>query len=47
MPKIKKLIWASSFKRAFKKRVIGKPWEKFFRDKVELFIYIGTHNEVY
>jgi addiction module RelE/StbE family toxin len=38
MPKIKELIWSSSFKRAFKKHVVGKYFEKTFPEKVELFV---------
>jgi len=43
MPKIKEIIWSSSFKRAFKKRVIGRPFEKSFRVKVELFLENPFH----
>ena len=38
MPKINRLSWAPSFKRAFKKHIIGTPEEHVFRQKLEAFL---------
>ena len=38
MPKIKKIHWGNSFKRAYKKRVAGKPDENLFAEHFKLFI---------
>jgi len=38
MPKISRITWAPSFKRAFRKRVVGTPLEKVFRSRLETFI---------
>ncbi len=38
MPKISRIAWAPSFKRAFRKRVIGTPEEQIFRRRLQEFI---------
>ena len=38
MPKIEKIHWGSSFKRAFKKRVAGKPPEEIFANQLKIFV---------
>ncbi len=38
MRKIRRLVWTNGFKRAFKKRVVGKPHEALFREKPEIFV---------
>ena len=38
MPKIRKLVWASGFKRAFRKRVLGTPEEARFQQKMDMFV---------
>lgn len=38
MPKISRLSWAPSFKRAFRKRVMSTPVEQVFRSRLEAFI---------
>jgi len=38
MPKINQITWAPSFKRAFRKRILGTPEEPLFRQKLEAFL---------
>ena len=38
MRRIAKIHWGSGFKRAYKKRVKGKPEEKAFEERFKLFI---------
>jgi mRNA-degrading endonuclease YafQ of YafQ-DinJ toxin-antitoxin module len=38
MARIERVAWAPSFKRAFRKRVLGSPVEKVFRERLEMFI---------
>ena len=38
MAKIKYLIWTTSFKRAYKRRVAGHTWERAFPDKMNIFV---------
>jgi len=38
MPKINRINWNPSFKRAFRKRILGTPVESAFRNRLELFI---------
>ena len=37
MAKIESIVWTAGFKRAFKKRVVGKPYEQQFRERMVLF----------
>ena len=36
MPRIKQIVWGASFKRAFKKRVMGEQWESGFKEKLTM-----------
>ncbi len=38
MAKIRRIAWAPSFRRAFKKRVVGTPAEEVFERRVQLFL---------
>jgi len=38
MARIKEIARGSGFKRAFRKRVFGKPFEHLFREKLEIFV---------
>jgi mRNA-degrading endonuclease YafQ of YafQ-DinJ toxin-antitoxin module len=38
MPRIRKIVWSSGFKRAFRKRIIGKPSEPLFKERLEIFM---------
>ncbi|MCX7050047.1 MAG: type II toxin-antitoxin system mRNA interferase toxin, RelE/StbE family [Candidatus Sumerlaeota bacterium] len=32
------IVWSSSFKRAFKRRILGKPYESEFKQKMAIFV---------
>jgi len=38
MPRINEIVWAGSFKRAFRTRVLGQPPEQVFRERLAIFI---------
>lgn len=38
MPKVKEIAWSSSFKRAYRKRVLGTSDEKLFYEKLQAFV---------
>ena len=38
MPKISRIAWSPSFKRAFRKRIAGTPMEHIFRQRLRKFI---------